>query len=72
MEMAVKVAKAKYPPNAFKHVWIFDHSCGHTAYATDALIVSRLYHKRGGNGHASMIQFGLASHKCLLMMVEQH
>ena len=30
MEMAVKVAKAKYPLCAFKHVWI---SCGHTVFA---------------------------------------
>ena len=32
--MAVKVAEAKYPPRAFNHVWIFDHSSyGHTAFA---------------------------------------
>ena len=34
MEVAVKVAEAKYPPRAFNHVWIFDHSSyGHTAFA---------------------------------------
>ena len=46
--MAVKVAEAKYPPRAFKHVWIFDHSCGHTAFAPDALVASRLNRKPGG------------------------
>ena len=48
MEMAVKVAEAKYPARAFKHVWIFDHSCGHTAFAPDALVASRLNRKPGG------------------------
>ena len=48
MEMAVKVAEAKYPPRAFKHVWIFDHSCGHTAFAPDTLVASRLNRKPGG------------------------
>ena len=42
MEVALKVAEAKYPPHMFKHVWVFDHSSGHTAYATDALVTSRL------------------------------
>ena len=48
MEVAVKVAEAKYPPCAFIHVWIFDHSCGHTAFAPDALVATRLNHKPGG------------------------
>ena len=48
MEVAVKVAKAKYPPRAFNHVRIFDHSCGHTAFAPDALVASRLNRKSGG------------------------
>ena len=48
MEIAVKVAEAKYPPRVFKHVWIFDHSCGHTAFAPDALVASRLNKKPGG------------------------
>ena len=48
MEVAVKVAEAKYPPRVFKHVWVFDHSCGHTAYAPDALVTSRLNKKPGG------------------------
>ena len=45
MEMAVKVAEPKYP---LKHVWIFDHSCRHTAFAPDALVASRLNRKPGG------------------------
>lgn len=48
MEVAVKVAEAKYPPRAFNCVWIFDHSCGHTAFAPDPLIASRLNCKPGG------------------------
>lgn len=48
IEKTLKIAEAKYPPRAFKHVWIFDHSCGHTAYAPDALVVSRLNKKPGG------------------------
>lgn len=43
--MAVKVAEPKYP---LKHVRIFDHSCGHTAFAPDALMASRLNRKPGG------------------------
>ena len=46
--MAVKVAKAKYPLCAFKHVWISDYSCGHTAFAPDVLVASRLNCKPGG------------------------
>ena len=49
METAVKVAEAKYPPRIFNHVWVFDHSCGHTAYAADALVASRLNKKSGSN-----------------------
>lgn len=48
MEVAVKVAEAKYPPHIYKHVWIFDHSCGHTAFAPDALVASHLNKKPGG------------------------
>ena len=48
MENAIKVAEAKYPPPTFKHVWVFDHSCGHTAFAEDALVASRLNRKPGG------------------------
>lgn len=48
METAVAVAEAKYPSRIFKNVWIFDHSCGHTAYAPDALVVSRLGKNPGG------------------------
>ena len=48
IKTAVKVAEAKYPPRVYKHVWVFDHSCGHRAYAPDALVVSRLNRKPGG------------------------
>ena len=49
MEVAIKIAVlTKYPPRIFKHVWIFDHSCGHTAFAPDALVASRLNKKPGG------------------------
>ena len=48
MEVAIKVTEAKYPPGVYKHVWIFDHSCGHTAFANDALVASRLNKKPGG------------------------
>ena len=48
MEVAVRVAEAKYPLRAFNHVWIFDHSCGHTAFAPDALVASCLNRKPGG------------------------
>ena len=46
--MAVQVAEAKYPPCIYKHIWIFDHSCGHTAFAPVALVTSRLNKKTGG------------------------
>ncbi len=48
IQLARTVAEAKYPPRVFKHVWIFDHSCGHTAYAADALVVGQLNRKPGG------------------------
>ena len=48
IDKAFKIAEAKYPPRVYKHVWVFDHSCGHTAYAHDALVVSRLSRKPGG------------------------
>ena len=32
----------------YKHVWVFDHSCGHKAFAPDALVASRLNRKPGG------------------------
>ena len=53
MEMAVKVAEAQYPPHVFKHVWVFDHSCGHTVYAVDALVASQLNKKPGGKQPAT-------------------
>ena len=48
MDTAAKTAEAKYPPRVYKHVWILDHSCRHTAYAPDALVVPRLNKKPGG------------------------
>ncbi len=48
METAVKVAEAKYPPRIYKHVWVFHHSCGHTAFAPDALVASRMNQRPGG------------------------
>ena len=53
MEAAIKVAEAKYPLRVYKHVWIFDQSCGHTAFAPDALVASRLNKKPGGK-HPAM------------------
>ena len=40
---AVKIAEVKYPPSqGYHHVWCLDHSCGHTAFADDALIASKM------------------------------
>ena len=47
MELAVKVAEMKYPPHIYKHVWVFDHSCGHKAFAPDTLVASRLNQRPG-------------------------
>lgn len=48
MKTAVKCAEAKYPPRIYKHIWVFDHSCGHKDFAPDALVASRLNKKPGG------------------------
>ena len=48
MERAMKAAEVKCPPRVFKHVWVFDHSSGHTAFAPDALVASRLNKRPGG------------------------
>ena len=46
---AVKIADMKYPPSqGHHHVWCFDHSCGHTAFAEDALIASKMNKGPGG------------------------
>ena len=46
---AVKIADVKYPPSqGYHHVWCFDHSCGHTAFAEDALIASKMNKGPGG------------------------
>ena len=52
MEVAVKCAEASIHP-ASSNVWAFDHSCGHKAFAADALVASRLNTKPGGQ-HAAM------------------
>ena len=43
---AVKIAEVKYP--RYHHVWCLDHSCGHTAFADDALIASKMNKGPGG------------------------
>ena len=46
---AVKIADVKYPPSqGYHHTWCFDHSCGHTAFAEDALIASKMNKGPGG------------------------
>ena len=53
MEVAMKVAEMKHPLSTYKHIWMFDHSAGHTAFAPDALVASRLNKKPGGNQPAT-------------------
>ena len=46
---AVKIAEVRYPSSqGYHHIWCFDHSCGHTAYAEDALIASKMNKGPGG------------------------
>lgn len=46
---AVPIAEIKYPPSqGYRHVWCFDHSCNHTAFAEDALIASKM--NKGSRG----------------------
>ena len=47
-ETTVKVAEAKCPLRAFKHMWILGHLCGHTAFAPDTLVALRLNRRTGG------------------------
>ena len=47
MEGATKVAEAKYPTPMYKHIWLLDHSCSHTALAPDTLVASSLIKKPG-------------------------
>ena len=45
----VKIAEVKYlPSQGYHHIWCFDHSCGHTAYAENALIASKMNKGPGG------------------------
>lgn len=67
MKVAINVAEVKYPPRIFKHVWVFDHSCGHTAFAPDALVASRL-NKRPGGGQPIMRDTVWAGKKQTLVM----
>ena len=46
---AMKIAEVKYPSaQGYQHIWCFDHSCGHTAFANDALIASKMNKAPGG------------------------
>ena len=46
---AVKIAEVKYPTSqGYHHIWCFDHSCNHTAFAEDALIASKMNKGPGG------------------------
>ena len=46
---AVKIAEVKYPTSqGYHHIWCFDHSCNHTAFAEDALITSWMNKGPGG------------------------
>ena len=46
---AVMIAEVKYPPSqGYHHIWCFDHSCGHTAFAENALIASQMNKGPGG------------------------
>ena len=46
---AVAIAEVKYPPSqGYHHIWCFDHSCNHTAFAGDALIASKMNKGSGG------------------------
>ena len=43
---AMKINEVKYPPSqGYQHIWCFDHSCGHTAFA---LIASKMNKGLGG------------------------
>ena len=36
------------PSQGYHHIWCFDHSCDHTAFAEDALIASKINKGPGG------------------------
>ena len=49
MAKAVKIAEVKYPSSqGYSHIWCLDYSCGHTAFAEDALIASKMNRGSGG------------------------
>ena len=51
MEQVAKAVKieVKYPSSqGYHHIWCFDHSCGHTAFADNALNASKMNKGRGG------------------------
>ena len=48
MKVAIKIAEMKYPLSTYNHVWVFDHSSGHTAFERDAFVASWLNKKPGG------------------------
>ena len=48
VEDVIKIVKVKYPREMYNVFWFFDHSSGHTAYASDALNASKMNVKPGG------------------------
>ena len=49
MEKAVKISEVKYlSSQGYYHVWCLDHSCGHTAFAEDALNAKKMSKGPGG------------------------
>ena len=48
VKQACTIAEYKYPRETHSIVWLFDQSCGHCAYAEDALNINRMNVKPGG------------------------
>ena len=45
----MKIAEVKYPSSqGYNHIWCLDHSCGHTAFADDALNANKMSKGSGG------------------------
>ena len=42
------IAEIKYPSQSYALLWIFDHSCNHTAKSHNALVASRMNVELGG------------------------
>ena len=61
---AVPIAEVKYPPlQGHNHIWCFDNSCNHTAFAEDALIASKMNKGFGGKELKIETQSGMDSHR---------